>query len=126
MVAFPNFSSYMGSTARPSRNYMAFMGALALGTTAIYLSRKTREADEIPRKGYTQGNVPNTPVSEHNSHHVTRDSEQAKSFKGAPSPQASKGDGSGLAYTKAPDYVRSYGKDQNQSHRDDPYGVKNQ
>ncbi|KAF9019118.1 hypothetical protein BDZ89DRAFT_1139565 [Hymenopellis radicata] len=58
------------------------------------------------------------PVHTHDPHHFTLDSEHAGPAQSVPSPQRSKGDGSGLAYTKSPDFVRSYGK--TKTHRDDP------
>ncbi len=55
---------------------------------------------------------PTLPTRERDAHHVTTDHPQAGSYRagGQPTPQNPKSDGSGQAYTKSPDYVRSYEK----------------
>ncbi|KAF8914745.1 hypothetical protein CPB85DRAFT_1433486 [Mucidula mucida] len=139
-----NLSS--GPSPRTGRNSLIFMGALALGYAGVYYSmdrrdRLRRASGDLAGHEHTikhskedhgghplyatdtpSDHVVKIPVHTHDPHHVTRDSEHAGPLHSVPSPQRSKGDGSGLAYTKSPDFVRSYGK--TKTFRDDPYGLE--
>ncbi|KAK0494536.1 hypothetical protein EDD18DRAFT_347121 [Armillaria luteobubalina] len=109
------------------------MGALVLGYTSFYLflDRKDRRRREegrlalyeetIARSKENHGGYPlratagdssppAAPTREHDAHHVTTDHPQAGEYSGQPTPQNPKTDGSGQAYTKSPDYVKSYEK----------------
>ncbi|KAK0458085.1 uncharacterized protein EV420DRAFT_1480241 [Desarmillaria tabescens] len=132
-------SHFPGSNLNPhtGRKAIIAMGALILGYTSfyLYLDRRDRKRIEqgrlalyeetIARSKENHGGYPlratatardssppALPAREHDAHHVTTDHPQAGSYRasGQPTPQNPKSDGSGHAYTKSPDYVKSYEK----------------
>ncbi|KAK0192966.1 hypothetical protein F5146DRAFT_1136807 [Armillaria mellea] len=131
-------SQFPGSNLNPhtGRKAIIAMGALVLGYTSFYLflDRKDRRRREqgrlalyeetIARSKENHGGYPlhatagrdssppALPTHEHDAHHVTTDHPQAGSYRagGQPTPQNPKSNGSGQAYTKSPDYVKSYEK----------------
>ncbi|PBK90162.1 hypothetical protein ARMGADRAFT_1083046 [Armillaria gallica] len=131
-------SQFPGSNLNPhtGRKAIIAMGALVLGYSSFYLfldrkDRKRREQgrlalyeETIARSKENHGGYPlratagrdssppALPTREHDAHHITTDHPQAGSYRagGQPTPQNPKSDGSGQAYTKSPEYVRSYEK----------------
>ncbi|KAF9022372.1 hypothetical protein BDZ89DRAFT_1070775 [Hymenopellis radicata] len=103
----------VSSGPRLALNSLLFMGAVALGFAGFYyaIDRRDRLRRESGQLAAHERALLRAK-EDHGGHRLYASDAPAITV---PSPQRSKGDGSGLAYT-------NYGK--TKTHRDDPYGLE--